>query len=291
MNKKLLLSTTAIAAIGIVKMAPAIADSSNFQGPFISAGASFDQHTTDVKNNESNIPATVANTSSALAISTFTGFETSASTILGRAASSFSNDDDNVAAEISAGYNFAVNDKFLLGLDLSYNTGGHSTSKANDYTQSTVAAGDGSNLSFSIVQAAGTQTTTFEEDETYSVGIRPSFAINDKAMVYSRLSYGQTKATLKTKYSLAADSTAEKSVSEDLDSYGFGLGAIYNFNENAFLDISANYKKSDKIINKIDDSNQTAALDSLVLTSATDTLTTTAENETYGITLKVGTRF
>ena len=288
MNKKLLLSTTAIAAIGIVKMAPAIADSSNFQGPFISAGASFDQHTTDVKNNESNIPATVTNTSSALAISTFTGFETSASTILGRAASSFSNDDDNVAAEISAGYNFAVNDKFLLGLDLSYNTGGHTTSKVNDYTQTTVA---GTVLSFSIAPATGTQTTTFEEDETYSVGIRPSFAINDKAMVYSRLSYGQTKATLKTKYSLAADSTAEKSVSEDLDSYGLGLGAIYNFNENAFLDISANYKKSDKIINKIDDSTQTAALASLVLTSATDTLTTTAENETYGITLKVGTRF
>lgn len=289
--KNKIMTTTALVSTVFLGSTAAYSDTSNFEGPFISAGASFGETETTFKNNAGNIPATVTGSSTAVE-GTFIGFETSATTIIGRALENFTSDDSTVSGELTIGYNYPVNDKFLLGLDASYNSGGSSVTKNNDYTQATIANDANALLSTKITQAAGVQTTKYEEDETISIGLRPSFAINDKTMIYSRLSYGQTKATLSTKYSLAADSTADKSVSDDLESYGIGVGTVYNFNNNSFIDLSVNYRETEKFTNKIDDSGQTASLTSVDLSSATNDLITTADDtETYSITAKVGMRF
>jgi len=292
MNKTAtLLSTTALITMSFAKIS-AKADSSNFEGGFISVGGSTNSSDVDLKNNSSNIPAADKDSSTIIAAA-FTGFETSATTIIGRAAKTLANNDDYGSLEATVGYNFPVDDKFLIGLDVSASSGGLSVKKTNDYTRSTVGGGtDEAEASISITTASGTQTTTYEEDETYSIGIRPSYAVNDNTMVYGRLSYGQTKGTLKTAYSLATDTTANKSVSEDLDSYGLGLGVVHNLKDNGlFIDASVNYRKTDTLQNSIDDSGQTATLTSVSLTSATDKLTTTADTETYGASIKIGMRF
>jgi len=286
----------AVAAMSLAPQSSVKADSSNFEGAFASVGATATSTDTTLNNSANNIPAADGDASSAVIEAAFVGFETSATTILGRAASKLSNSDDYISGEATLGYNFAINDKFLLGLDITANSGGYDVTKNSDYSLSTVAApgaGDASAASGSIAVTTGTQTTKYEEDETYSIGIRPSVAVNDQTMVYSRLSYGQTKATLKTTYSGATEnSVASKTVSDDLESYGLGLGAVYNFKEKAFLDVSLNYRKTESLVNKIDDSGQTATLASHDLTSATDHLQTTAEdNESYQLAIKVGTRF
>lgn len=286
-----LATTTALVSMSFLKTS-AQADSSNFSGGFASVGVSGTTTDVNLENNASNIPADEVGDSSATLVTAFTGFETSATTIIGRAKSILSDEDSVASAELTLGYNIPVSDKFLIGLDVTANSGGVSNSKTSNYTQATISGGtDADDSSVKIVGAAATQTTTYEEDETYSIGIRPSYAVNDKTMIYSRLSYGQTKATLKTAYSLAADSTAAKSVSDDLESYGAGVGAVYNTDRGFFVDVSLNYRKTEKLQNKIDDSAQTATLASLELTSATDHLTTKADAESYAATIKIGKRF
>lgn len=290
MKTTALLSTTALVAMSLVKIS-AKADSSKFEGPFASVGASASSTDTDLKNSSSNIPA-AAKDSSTIIAAAFTGFETSATTIIGRAAKTLADGDDYVSGEVTIGFNKAIDSKFLIGLDVTGNSGGHKASKTNAYTRSTVGGGtDEAAASISITTAAGTQTTTYEEKETYSIGIRPSYALNDQVMVYGRLGYGTTKGNLKTSYSLSTDTTANKTVSKNLDSYQLGVGAVYNIQDNYFVDLSLNYRKSEKLQNKADDSGTTATLTSVSLTSATDNLTTTADSETYGATVKFGVRF
>jgi len=286
-----LLSTSALVAMSLIKIS-AKADSSNFSGGFASLGGSVDNSDVDFSNNAGNIPAATIDSSTAIE-GAFVGFETSATTIIGRAAQKFASDEDNSSFEATVGYNVPIDDKFLIGLDLTASTGGLSVKKDTDYTRSTVGAGTAAAAaSMSISTAAGIQTTTYEEDESYSIGIRPSYAIDDKTLVYGRISAGTTKATLKTSYNLATDTTANKTVSEDLDNYGLGLGVVHNINNsNLFIDASLNYRKTDEIKNSIDDSGQTASITSASLSSATNTLTTTAENESYGASIKVGIRF
>jgi len=286
-----LATTTALVSMSMLKVS-AKADSSNFSGGFASFGVTATSTDVSLENNASNIPADATN-SSAVIGAAFTGFETSATTILGRAKSILSNDETVASAELTLGYNIPVSDKFLVGLDVTANSGGASISKNSNYTQATVSEGTDADVvsSNAIVGATGTQTTKYEEDETFSIGIRPSYAVNDKTMVYSRLSYGQTKATLETKYSIAADSTAAKKVSDDLESYGLGLGTVYNHDKGFFVDVSVNYRKTEKLETKIDDSGQTASLGSLTLTSATDNLTTKADAESYSAAIKIGKRF
>ena len=297
MNKKQLLATTAITALSVAKFgAIASADSSNFAGPYVSLGATYNEQDVDIKNNASNIPsadaAATVNDSSASVAANFVGFETSATTIMGRALNSVTKGTDEISGEITLGYNHPVNDKFLLGLDVTANSGGHDSKYTSNYSIATVAAGSAAASQSIAVSAGNIQTTTYKEDETISLGIRPSFVVNDSTMVYGRLGYGQTKATLKTSYDDATtNSTASKSVTDDLDTYQAGIGVVKNFENNFFVDVSLNYQKSERLENKRDDAAQTAALGSTGFTSATDTLKTTAEAESYGAAIKVGVRF
>ena len=295
MKKNKLLTSTAIAGLVLpLSMTAAQSDSANFSGGFLSLGGSVNETDADIKGNAVTLPVEQSAATSAAVAADFLGFRTSTTTNIGRLAKSLTDSESDVNGEISLGYNFPVNDKFLLGLDITASTADKDHVMKNDYTQGTISTQCATvDASLVVSVATGEQTTTYSEEETYSIGIRPSYAINDKTMAYSRLSYGQTKATLKTAYSIAADQTANKSKTEDLDTYGLNIGVIHNLNEKAFVDVSLNYRKTDKISQKIDDSGTTSAIGDTVatLSTATNTLESSAEAESYGLGIKVGVKF
>lgn len=288
--KSKLLTTSAMGLLLASKLSTgAHADSTNFEGPFISLGAETITTDVDVKENASNIPTAAAYTqvASASAVSNFVGFNASATTIIGRAVNTLTSDDSNEQGVVEAGNFFAIDDKFLIGLSARATTGGKAITKDGTYTLSTITYGT---TSATIANTSGTTKHEITDKSSYGIELSPAYALNDKAMVYGSLGYSITTKEAQTIYD---GTTIRKTVEDDVDGYTAGVGLRYNIENNFFVDVNARYTKYDDLVVSNSDSGQSVTTGSAatITNSTTNTLSNTFESEAYSLGIKVGYKF
>lgn len=292
-KKHSLLATTAITALTFSKaLAPAVAqaDSANFSGPFISAGVEFEEQEVDIKENASNIPtaAVFSDGVSANVATSFTGFNASGTTIIGRAAKTLTSDDTSTKAVLQAGNFFPINDKFLIGISAKASVGGDSITKNGSYTLSTLSFP--TSLSATIANTTGTTKHEITDNHSYGIEITPAYAINDKVMAYASLGYGVTNKEVTTRY----DGTSiKKTTEEDVDSISGSLGLRYQTDSSFFIDVNATYTEYDDIQTNNNDGGTSVTDDSFatVTNGVRNNLINTFSTDSYSLGIKVGKKF
>ena len=147
MNNKKIFTTSALTTLLAVSSISTNvhAQSKNFEGAYgtIGAGAIENEYKVNL-NSPATTPAATAAGGVTLAVveGNFVGFNNSATTILSRTAQALANKETNYIATASLGYNFALDEKFLIGLDISGRTGsGTQTITPSAHTISTVTKG------------------------------------------------------------------------------------------------------------------------------------------------------
>ncbi len=131
----------------------------------------------------------------------------------GNAAFSGSDSANGLNGGIFAGYGKIINDKFWLGGELAY-----SRSSA-DYSD-----GD------------GTVSLSIEQNETWEIGLRSGYLVQDDVLIYGRLGFVKTKFDLN-----ATDGTNSFSGSETLNGVRFGLSGERIVKDNLSLRLEASY--------------------------------------------------
>lgn len=292
-NKKLLLTTALSSALAFAGAGSKVyAQTKNFSGPYISIGGNYQASDSSVSTNSTPSVTAAAEggaaSTSALLTASFIGFNDSANNIITRVAKSFANNEGEIIPTASIGYNTALDDKFMLGVEARYSDKGSDKSFSQAYTRS--VATEGGSGSFSIVNTSGTESIKISDKESWTISLNPGYVVDNNLMVYGKLGYTQLKQTASVKYSL--NSASNHTVSNDVEGYTLGLGARYNLDKNLFLDFGASATKFDKYsFSKSDTGNATTSLVASP-NSTTHTLTTTVDNDYYyNALISIGYRF
>jgi opacity protein-like surface antigen len=295
MIKNRILTTTALTTILAVSgvTSKLYAQSKNFAGPYISIGATNQSTDTNISRNATpTAPTNGVYLSSTTVDAAFVGFNSTATTIISRIASSLSRGEDKIIGTASIGYNNVVNDNFLIGVQGSYTDQGNVHSFSNDYTTSTVTssgAGGAGNSSFTVSSATGTQSVKLTDKESWSISLLPSYAVSNDLMLFGKIGYVNFKQDAVITYS--NDTATNKTFSKNLDGYTLGIGARYNIDKNLFLSASFDASKFDKYNLSQNDTAAPSYGTSGASTSA-QTLTTTIDNDyIYNTTISIGYRF
>lgn len=180
-------------------------------------------------------------------------------TPMGTSFSTFStaNHSNGPAANIAAGYNFAINERYLLGVGAAYYPG-------SSRSASTTAT-----------NALSTTTGTYSVAKVFSFFLSPSYAIDPEKLAYAKIGY--TEGTLRMSASgNAGGNFPQQSFQTSGMVYGLGykqmlLGSIYGFAE-------ANY-----VLNK--------AKPIVVTTDNNLVISSTAKASGYDVLLGVGYHF
>jgi hypothetical protein len=289
--KKNIMTTTAmtILAVAMPMAGKVYAQSKNFEGPYVSVGAGMieSEYKTDV-NSPATLP-TAGTYSSATATTAFVGFNTAATTIFQRTAETLTGKGSNAVGTVSLGYNFAIDNSFLVGFDLSGRTGSGSKTTSSSYNISTITKGtDAAAASVFIATTTGTESIKVEDKSSYALSIRPTYVVDKDLAIYGKLGYGIT--TLEATYT-TADAVSSHSKKEDVEGHTIGLGAIYLIDKNTFIDFGIDYTKNKDLKMSKDDSSVTPALTSLSLNATTHTLSETVDSSSYGAFIRVGMKF
>ena len=289
--KKNILTTTAMTVLAVVSplAGKVYAQSKNFEGPYISIGAGMmeSEYKTSV-DSPASLP-TAGTYSSSTATSAFVGFNNAATTILQRTAETLSGKETSAVGTLSVGYNFTIDNNFLIGVDLSGRTGSGSKTVSSSYNISTITKGtDAAAASVFITTTTGTQSIKVEDKSSYALSIRPTFVVDKDLAVYGKLGYGIT--TLEATYT-TADTVSSHSKKEDVNGHTIGIGAIYLIDKNTFIDFGIDYTKNKDLRMSKDDSSVTPSLTSLSLNSTTHTLSETVDSSSYGAFIRVGMKF
>jgi hypothetical protein len=290
--KKNLMTTSAMTVLAVVMpmAAKVYAQSKNFEGPYVSVGAGMmeSEYKTSL-DSPATLPTAGTLLSSATVTTRFIGFNTAATTILQRTAETLTGKDSNAVGTVSLGYNFAVDNNFLVGFDLSGRTGSGSKTTSSSYNISTVTAGaDAAAASSSIVTTTGTQSIKVEDKSSYALSIKPTYVVDKDLAIYGKLGYGIT--TLEATYA-TADAVSSHSKKEDVEGHTIGLGAIYLIDKNTFIDFGIDYTKNKDLKMSKNDSSVTPALTSFAINSTTHTLSETVDSSSYGAFIRVGMKF
>ena len=262
------------------------AQTKNFAGPYISIGGNYQASDTSVSTNSTPSVASGIYSTSALISAGYVGFNSSANNIITRVAKSFANNEGEIIPTASIGYNIAVDDKVMRGVEARYTDKGADRSFSQSYTRSVVSG----EASFAVANTSGTESIKINDKESWTISLNPGYVVNNDLMVYGKLGYTQLKQTASVAYSL--NSASNHTVSNDLDGYTLGLGAKYNLDKNLFLDFGVSATKFDKYsFSKTDAGNATSTAFPGA-TSTTHTITTTVDNDYYyNALVSIGYRF
>lgn len=286
-NKKLLLTTALSSALVFAgAVSKVYAQTKNFTGPYISIGGNYQASDSSVSTNSTPSVSEATPSTSAALTSAFVGFNDSAENIITRVAKSFADNDGKIIPTASIGYNVAMDDKFMLGVEARYSDKGSDKSFSQAYTR-TVASGE---ASFALVNTSGTESIKINDKESWTISLNPGYVVDNNLMVYGKLGYTQLKQTASVQYSL--NSASNHTASNDVEGYTLGLGARYNLDKNLFLDFGASATKFDKYsLSKSDTGNATSSLVASP-NSTTHTLKTTVDNDYYyNALISIGYRF
>ena len=296
MNNKKLLTTSALTALLAVTgvSTKLFAQSKNFEGAYgtIGAGAMENEYKSDI-DSPATTPANAAKTSAAIVNSTFIGFNTAATTILSRAAQSLSSKETDYIGTASLGYNLAIDDKFLIGFDLSGRTGsGSKTVTPSAYTITTVTAGnegtDAGAKSSIISSTTGTSSLKVKDKAAYAFSIKPTYVVDKDLAVYAKLGYGIT--SLEATYT-TEDAVSSHKLDKDVEGHTLGLGATYMIDKTTFVDFGVDYTKNKDLKMSKNDSTVTPTLLSHTLNTTTHTLSETIDSSSIGAFIRVGMKF
>ena len=286
-KKIYLLATTALASL--VYINEAFSQSNNFQGAYGAIGIGLEKNNTKIEQNSSNIPAAGTTLNSTTLNNTFFGFNSDTKEIIGRLASSLKNNDTKPIGEISLGYLFSIEKNFLIGLDTLYTKKNSDKTVQQSYTQSTITNLTGtSSPTGDITNIDGIHSVKINEKENWSLGISPSYAINNDVMIYGRVSYNQLNTQTLVKFS--NDSDQDYQLNKKIYGHGVGLGIRYNLQNNLFLNLSGNYIEYNDYSASKSDIPPTSPT-GLALDSSTNTLTTTINPKVYHLALSLGYKF
>jgi len=294
MNKKNLLTSTALATALLVGKAPIInsnanAQIKNFTGPYISLGASTQYDRALSNNSASNIPTAATGATSVATATNFVGFNSAATTIIGRAISAQRKENFGLGADLKLGYLFGFDGNFGLGIDLSFSPERANRTLSQNYTQSTVSAEAGGS-SYTVANSAGSQSIRIKDQYNVALTLKPSVAVTKDLMVYGVGSVNQLKQKVDIGFSL--DTATNYSLSKEVVGYGYGIGARYNLDKNLFFDFSATSLTYDRYRVSRNDSNVTPTLATFATIDTTvNNLSTAIRPEYYDIKLSIGYKF
>lgn len=293
-NKKLLTTTALTTIIALTGVTSKLyAQSKNFSGPYISIGATNQNSDAKISNNATPAaPAAGVYTSSVALDAAFIGFNSSATTIISRAANSLTKDNNEFIGTANIGFMLPVDNNFLVGIQGSYIPSGGDKSYSNSYTRSTVVssgAGTAGNSSFTISAATGTQSVKLTDKESWSISLLPSYAVNNDLMLFGKVGYVNFKQTANVSYSLNAASNIQRT--NKLDGYVLGVGARYNLDKNLFLSFNFDASKFDKYtISQTD--TATPSYNTTGPNTSVQRLSTTIDNDyMYNTTISIGYKF
>jgi len=298
MKKRNLLTTTALATALLVGKNPIInsnanAQIKNFSGPYISFGVTASYDEVKRENDLSRTPTASALLSSSTNLTAdFIGFNSSATTIIGRAASSIQEQKFNFKPQLNLGYTFPVSNDFGIGIDVAYSHDSRSRTTSSNYTQSTMAAINAAAAasSYSITNATGSQSIRIKDQYNIALSIKPSLAVTQDLMLYGMGSVNQLKQKVNVNFSL--DTATNYGLSKEVFGYGLGVGARYNLDKNLYFDLSATSLTYDRYRVSRNDSNVTPTLANVAgLDTSVNNLTTTIRPEYYDIKLSIGYKF
>jgi outer membrane immunogenic protein len=130
---------------------------------------------------------------------------------------------------LAAGYNFGINDKWVLGLAATYYPGASSSATGQLSVAPTTLVNSRSSA-YNLPVPGGSSTATYNVKNLYSIVLTPGYAIDKDRLAYAKLGY--TGATI----GLSGPTLAYQST--NLTGYSLGLGykqmitsAIYAFGE------------------------------------------------------------
>lgn len=291
-NKKLLTTTALTTVLALTGVTSKLyAQSKNFSGPYISVGAGAMENEYTVKTNSpaATPTATAAGGETQANVEgSFVGFNNTATTILSRAAQSLTSKDINYIGTASLGYNIALDEKFLIGFDISGRTGGGEQTKGTTHTISTVSIGTAADISSIITNTSGTGSIKVKDKAAYAFSIKPTYVVDKDLAVYGKIGYGIT--SLEAKF-ITNDGIASHSTSKDVNGHTLGLGATYMLNKQTFLDFGVDYTKNEDFRMSKNDSSVTPTLTSLTLNTTRHTLSETIDSSSIGAFIKVGMKF
>lgn len=292
-NKKLLTTTALTTVLALTGVTSKLyAQSKSFSGPYISIGVTNQNSDTKITNDTAATPTAGIYSSSTAIDAAFVGFNSTATTIISRAANSLSKDNNEFIGTASIGFMLPVDNNFLIGIQGSYIPSGGDKSYSNSYTQSTVAssgAGTAGNSSFTISAATGTQSVKLTDKESWSISLLPSYAVNNDLMLFGKVGYVNFKQTANVSYSLDTASNIQKT--NKLDGYVLGVGARYNLDKNLFLSLNFDASKFDKYTVRQTDT-ATASYGTDAPSTASNRLSTTIDNDyMYNTTVSIGYKF
>jgi len=295
MIKNKILTTTALTTILAVSglTTKLYAQSKNFAGPYISIGATNQSNDVKVSRNATpTAPTDGVYLNSTTVDAAFVGFNSTATTILSRVASTLNKSDDKIVGTASIGYNNPVNESFLIGIQGSYTDKGTARTYSNAYTTSTVAssgAGTAGNSSFTVSSATGTQSVRLSDKESWSISLLPSYAVSNDLMLFGKVGYINFKQDANLTYS--NDTASNKSSSKKLDGYTLGVGARYNIDKNLFISAAFDASKFDKY-NVSQNDTAAPSYGTTGASTSTQTLQTTIDNDyIYNATISIGYTF
>lgn len=108
-----------------------------------------------------------------------------------------------VVPSLELGYNYAVDNKILLGLSATY-----------DFTK--------------INSGEITSAYKLEGQNHFSINIKPSYAVTDSALIYAIIGYNRMKG-----------SVTNLPESTNFTGIGYGVGALLNIDKNLYLQVEA----------------------------------------------------
>ena len=132
-------------------------------------------------------------------------------------------DDKDSIYEVSGSYNFAINEKFLLGVGFDYSINdiktGRSTAFMGEYTD----------------------WNEHELKDVYSIYIKPQLVINENTLIYGKLGYVNADLSI-----IKGGAEYESSSDKSMNGYILGAGYKMILNQSVFGFVEVNYTKFDK---------------------------------------------
>lgn len=125
----------------------------------------------------------------------------------------------NIVPSISLGYNFALDQKFLIGLEANYDL-----SKGPKHTSTDTET-------VSVYTDSYSGNTTLRQKNHWSLAVKPGYALTKDVMVYAKLAYHNAKLDINS----TSTNNDDLSIGFKQKGIGFGAGTEINLNKNLFL--------------------------------------------------------
>ena len=142
-----------------------------------------------------------------------TGYPSSVSQ--GASASSINNVNTGLV-NLAAGYNFGINETWVLGLAGTYYPGASSSATGNLSVAPTTLTNRNGNAAYNVAVPGGSSTATYNVKNLYSIVFTPGYAIDKDRLAYAKIGY--TGATI----GLSGPTLAYQTT--NLTGYSLGLG-------------------------------------------------------------------